>query len=168
MIDSFVRELLDFPKPGINFFDIGPLLEHPEVFKGAINKIAESLQGQEVEAIVALESRGFLVGAPLAYVLGVPLVPVRKKGKLPGETHTAPYTKEYGFDSLEIQKGSLHLGQKCVLVDDIVATGGSLDAAFRLVKQAGAEVLSAACLVQVLACKEECELDFPLVSLLTL
>jgi adenine phosphoribosyltransferase len=143
----FIRNIPDFPKPGIQFKDITPLLANPEAFRAAIQQLAELVAGRPGDAVAAAEARGFLFAAPLAYILGKPLVPLRKPGKLPYRTHNLQYDLEYGQAELQIHIDSVDPGAHVILVDDLLATGGTLAAGCRLVEQAGGHV--ACCLVLV-------------------
>ena len=134
----------DFPQKGIVFRDINPILLNPDLYNQVIDRFYAHYKEKQVEAIVALESRGLLFGSALAYKLKLPLVMVRKAGKLPGEIYSASYTKLYGEDIFEMQKGVLAPSQKVVIIDDFYSTGGSLNAAVDLVEASGAEVLEAA------------------------
>lgn len=146
-LDRFVRDIPDFPKQGILFKDITPLLSDPAAFARAIDAMAASVA--RPDAVVAIESRGFLFGAPLAQHWAVPLVPARKFGKLPGRTVRQVYSLEYGEDTLELHADSLTAGQRVVLVDDLLATGGTAQATAALVRQLGAEVVAALFLIEL-------------------
>ena len=138
---SYVCSIPDFPKPGILFRDITGILDDAEGLHFAIDELAARLEGVEFDAIVSMESRGFIFGMPLAYKLNKPFVPVRKPGKLPRETVSATYDLEYGTDRLEMHKDALRPGQSVVVVDDLLATGGTAEACARLVKGVGAKVV---------------------------
>ena len=140
---DFIRDIPDFPKPGIVFKDISPLLADGRAFSSSVSQLA-GLMPQDADVIVGMEARGFIFGAALAAQLGIGFVPVRKPGKLPGEVHSIEYELEYGFDVLEIHRDALSEGHKVVVVDDLLATGGTARATVDLVRQLGAEV--AACL----------------------
>ena len=142
MIDlkSFIRDIPDFPQPGVLFRDITPLLADREAFAYAIEAMAKPFESEAVDAIVGIESRGFLFGAPLAYRLTVPFVPVRKAGKLPAPVMSVEYALEYGTSQLDIHKDALAPGQRVAIVDDVLATGGTADAAAQLVQKLGAGV----------------------------
>jgi len=140
---DYIRDIPDFPKPGIVFKDISPLLADGGAFAASVSQLA-CLIPQETDVIVGIEARGFIFGAALAVKLGIGFVPVRKPGKLPGEVHSIEYELEYGFDVLEIHRDALSEGHKIVIVDDLLATGGTARATVDLVRQLGAEV--AACL----------------------
>ena len=137
---TFIREIPDFPKPGILFRDITPLLRDPKAFKYVIDQLAARFGDDPPDAIVAIESRGFLFGAPLAHQMSIPLVPVRKPGKLPAATYTTEFTLEYGNSSLELHTDGIHDGERVLVLDDLLATGGTLAATVRLVEMAGGVV----------------------------
>ncbi|MDQ7002181.1 MAG: adenine phosphoribosyltransferase [Ghiorsea sp.] len=147
---DFIRNIPDFPKKGINFKDISPLLANGEAFSECTSELAVHMP-PDIDAIVGIESRGFLFGAALAQLTGVGFVPIRKPGKLPAETHSVEYELEYGTDVLEIHQDALSQGHKVVIIDDLLATGGTAAATIQLIEQLGAEV--AACLFVI-------ELDF--------
>jgi adenine phosphoribosyltransferase len=144
---SYIRNIPDFPKPGIQFKDITPLLSNPAAFQEAINLMAAHYRGRRVDAIAAAEARGFLFAAPLALQMNRPLVPLRKPGKLPYRTHALQYDLEYGSAELHVHIDGFTEGAHVLLVDDVLATGGTLQAACQLIDKAGARV--AGCLVLV-------------------
>ena len=131
-----------FPKEGISFKDITTLVADGEAFKESIDRIVEHLKDKNVDVILGPEARGFIFGVPVAYALGVGFVPVRKKGKLPAETVSVDYSLEYGVDVLEIHKDAIKKGQKVAIVDDLLATGGTVEAVAKLVEKVGAEVVA--------------------------
>ena len=137
-----IRVIEGFPKEGISFKDITTLVADGEAFKESIDRIAEHLRGKNVDVILGPEARGFIFGVPVAYALGVGFVPVRKKGKLPAETVSVEYSLEYGVDVLEIHKDAIKKGQKVAIVDDLLATGGTVEAVAKLVEKVGAEVVA--------------------------
>jgi adenine phosphoribosyltransferase len=139
---AFIRDVPDFPQPGVLFRDITPLLQDATAFRQVIDDFTAYLRPRRIEAIVGIESRGFLFGAPLAYNLGVPFVPVRKAGKLPAERMSIEYALEYGQGQLDIHADGLRPGQRAALVDDLLATGGTAEAAARLIEMLGADVVS--------------------------
>ncbi len=145
----FIRNIPDFPKPGIQFKDITPLLASPDAFHDAIRQMADMLADRPADAIAAAEARGFLFAAPLAFVLHKPLVPLRKPGKLPYRTHNLQYDLEYGQAELQVHVDSFDAGARVLLVDDLLATGGTLAAGCKLVEQAGAQVACCAVLVEL-------------------
>ena len=137
-----IRVIEGFPKEGISFKDITTLVADGEAFKESIDRIAEHLRDKNVDLILGPEARGFIFGVPVAYALGVGFVPVRKKGKLPAETVSVDYSLEYGVDVLEIHKDAIKKGQRVAIVDDLLATGGTVDAVAKLVEKVGAEVVA--------------------------
>ena len=151
MIDlkSFIRDVPDFPEPGILFKDITPLLGDAGAFSHAVNCLSQLFPADDFDVIVPVESRGFLFGAPLAYVTGKPLVPVRKPGKLPAATYSAEYTLEYGSNAIEIHVDGIRPGQRVLLLDDLLATGGTLAATAGLVTTGGGSVAGIAVLIEL-------------------
>ena len=137
-----IRVIEGFPKEGISFKDITTLVADGEAFKESIDRIAEHLRDKNVDVILGPEARGFIFGVPVAYALGVGFVPVRKKGKLPAETVSVDYSLEYGVDVLEIHKDAIKKGQRVAIVDDLLATGGTVEAVAKLVEKVGAEVVA--------------------------
>ena len=134
---EYIRDIPDFPEPGILFRDITPLLANPDAFDYAVSKLAELCREPDFDIVVAVESRGFIFGAPLARQLGKPLAPVRKAGKLPADTYSVEYDLEYGSNVLEIHTDAIAPGQRALIVDDLLAIGGTLAAASRLVEACG-------------------------------
>ena len=137
-----IRVIEGFPKEGISFKDITTLVADGEAFKESIDRIVEHLKDKNVDVILGPEARGFIFGVPVANALGVGFVPVRKKGKLPAETVSVDYSLEYGVDVLEIHKDAIKKGQKVAIVDDLLATGGTVEAVAKLVEKVGAEVVA--------------------------
>ncbi|MGQ9547423.1 MAG: adenine phosphoribosyltransferase [Roseiflexus sp.] len=146
---DLIRNIPDFPIPGIQFKDITPLLRNGEAFRQVIDILAERYAGRAIDAVVGVESRGFIFSAPLAYRLGVSLVPIRKPGKLPWETFAVEYDLEYGTNKLEMHRDALTPGARVIVVDDVLATGGTVAAACRLVEMADAVVEEAAFLIEL-------------------
>lgn len=146
-LTEFIRDIPDFPKPGILFKDITPLLASPEAFREVIRRMADHFRDRRVDAIVAAEARGFIFAAPLALELNASFVPVRKPGKLPFETHAFHYELEYGTDTLEMHIDGVSSGQRVLVVDDLLATGGTVEACCRLLEHSGAEVVGCAFLI---------------------
>jgi len=166
-IKRFIRDIPDFPKPGILFRDITPLLRHGPAFRAAIQALAKRHHGRRPDAVVAIESRGLIVGSALAHELGVGIVPVRKKGKLPHETYRASYTLEYGTDSLEIHRDGLAKDARVLLVDDLLATGGTMAATIQLIEQCGGRIVELAFLIELTALKGRERLaPHPVISLI--
>jgi len=132
-LTTYIRDIPDFPKKGILFYDITPLLGNAESFKMAIDALAAQIKGEKVDYVVAIESRGFIFGTALAYKLGAGFVPVRKKGKLPYKTRSVSYELEYGTDTLEIHDDAIPAGSRVVVLDDLLATGGTMSAVVSLV-----------------------------------
>jgi len=148
-LKSYIRDVPDFPEPGVLFRDITPLLQSAQAFQHVVGRLTERFQGSGVDAVVGIESRGFLFAAPLALNLGVPLVPVRKAGKLPAARMTVEYALEYGSGQLDIHSDALNRGDSVVIVDDLLATGGTAVATAKLVELLGARVDAFAFLVEL-------------------
>jgi adenine phosphoribosyltransferase len=146
---QLILDVPDFPKPGIVFKDLTPVFLDPAASKALIDHLADRYRGQQIEAIAAIESRGFLIGAPLALALGVGLVLVRKPGKLPRPTLRRSYALEYGNDTLEMHKDAVRPGGRVVVIDDLLATGGTAGAVVGLLQEARAEVVEATFLVEL-------------------
>ena len=142
-LDKAIRKVKDFPKEGILFYDITSILTNPEAFSYCIDRMVELYRDSRLDAVAAAEARGFLFAAPFCERLGIPLILIRKKGKLPGETLTKTYALEYGEDSIQIHKDDVPEGGRVLLVDDLIATGGTLKAAAELLTEAGAKVAGA-------------------------
>lgn len=148
-LKDYVRTIPNFPEKGVMFRDITTVLQDPNGLKLAIDGMQEKIQNLEFDIIVGAESRGFLFGMPIAYNLNKAFVPVRKKGKLPAETISESYNLEYGQATLEIHKDAIKPGQKVVIVDDLIATGGTLEAIIKLVERLGGEVVRICCLIDL-------------------
>ena len=146
---SLIRVIQDFPQPGIRFKDITTLLKEGETYQAAINEMAEFARSKEIDVIAGPEARGFVIGAPLSYALGVGFVPIRKSGKLPGEAIEAKYSLEYGKDALAVHKDAIQPGQKVLIADDLLATGGTINTTIDLVEKLGGEVVGAAFLIEL-------------------
>ncbi len=148
-LTSYIRAIPDFPKPGILFRDITPLLASPEAFHETIRQLAAPFRDQGINVVAAAEARGFIFAAPLALELNAGFVPIRKPGKLPFETHAFHYELEYGTDTLEIHIDGISPGQKVLLVDDLLATGGTVEACCSLVEKSGAKVVGCAFVIEL-------------------
>ncbi|HMF11253.1 MAG TPA: adenine phosphoribosyltransferase [Gemmataceae bacterium] len=145
----YIRDIPDFPKPGILFKDITPLLAEPRAFREAIDRLAEHYAGQDIDAVASAEARGFLFAAPLSLQMTKPLVPLRKPGKLPYQTHALQYDLEYGSAELQVHIDGVTEGHRVLLVDDLLATGGTMEAGCKLIEKAGGEVAGCAFLVEL-------------------
>jgi adenine phosphoribosyltransferase len=146
---QYIRDIPDFPKPGILFKDITPLLAEPRAFQEAIDLLCEHYSGRRIDAVAAAEARGFLFAAPLALLMKRPLIPLRKPGKLPYRTHAFQYDLEYGSAELHVHIDGVAEGAKVLLVDDLLATGGTMEAGCRLIEKAGGQVAGCAFLVEL-------------------
>ncbi len=148
-IKDHIRSVPDFPKPGILFYDISTLLAHAGAWQETVRQLAETVRPTKPDLLVGIELRGFLVAAPLALALGCGFVMVRKRGKLPGPTVRFDYALEYGTDTIEIQADAIQPGQRVVVLDDLLATGGTMEAAIQLCRQVGGIVAGAACIIEL-------------------
>ena len=166
-LKQHIRHVPDFPKPGILFYDISTLLEHAEAWKETVDRLRVVLAPYKPQKLVGIESRGFLVAAPLAYVLGCGFVMVRKRGKLPGEVIRHEYDLEYGQDVVEIQAEAITPGERVIVLDDLLATGGTLSAAITLLRKVGADVAAAACIIELTFLAGRARLDVPFNALLS-
>jgi adenine phosphoribosyltransferase len=164
---TYIRGVPDFPKPGILFYDISTLLIHAEAWRATVEHLAEALRPYKPDLLVGIESRGFLVAAPLAYRMGCGFVMVRKKGKLPGVTIPYTYDLEYGTDTVEIQADGINPGQRVIVLDDLLATGGTLAAAIKLVRMVGGDVAAAACIIELAFLNGRRRLDVPFTSVVS-
>lgn len=161
-IKEHIRQIPDFPKPGINFYDISTLLAHPDAWQVSMGRLAKKVAAWQPDVLAGIESRGFLVAAPLALKLGMGFVMVRKPNKLPGAVMRHEYQLEYGSDTVEIQADAVRPGQRVVVCDDLLATGGTARAAIDLFRQAGAEVVGVAAIIELsfLAGREKLDVPF--------
>ena len=166
-IADHIRTIPDFPKPGILFYDLSTLLAHPQAWRHTVDLLAVAIRQHEPDLLVGIESRGFLVAAPLALQLGCGFVMARKSGKLPGDTIAHTYELEYGTDTIELQEDAVAPGQKVVILDDLLATGGTAGGALTLLRQAGADVRAAAFIMELDGLGGRDHLDIPVTSLLT-
>lgn len=152
-IEEYVRTIPDFPEPGIMFRDVTSVLQDPEGLKLAIDSMIRLLDGVDFDVIAGAESRGFIFGAPIAYALGKAFVPIRKKGKLPCETISEKYDLEYGTAEIEMHKDAIRPGQKVVVVDDLIATGGTIEASIKMIEKLGGEVVKVLFLMELAGLK---------------
>ncbi len=165
-LKSLIRDIPDFPKPGILFRDITTLLRDPQGLRYTIDSLAEKCSAMSVDYVVGMESRGFIFGAPLAYKMGIGFIPVRKPGKLPGAVHFAEYELEYGVDRLEMHRDAMTSGSRVLIVDDLIATGGTAAATAKLLEQAGCELVGFAFIIELQALGGRQKLpDVPIVTL---
>jgi adenine phosphoribosyltransferase len=165
-LKSLIRDIPDFPKPGILFRDITTLLRDPAGFKYTIDTIAAKVQDLQPEYLIGMESRGFIFGAALAYKLGIGFIPVRKPGKLPAAVYTVEYALEYGTDRLEIHRDAVVSGSRVLIVDDLIATGGTAKATAKLLQLLGCELVGFAFVVELDALEGRSQLpDVPIISL---
>ncbi|XP_020241839.1 adenine phosphoribosyltransferase 5-like isoform X1 [Asparagus officinalis] len=158
-ISAAIRVVPDFPKQGIMFNDITTLLLHPKAFKDAVEIFVDRYKDMGISAVAGIEARGFIFGPPIALAIGAKFLPLRKPRKLPGEVISEAYELEYGTDCLEMHVGAIEPQERVIVVDDLVATGGTLCAAMRLLERAGAEVVECACLIGVPKFKGRCRLN---------
>jgi adenine phosphoribosyltransferase len=166
-LKDHIREIPDFPKPGILFYDISTLLRHADAWQVAMDRMAKAVGTYTPDLLAGVESRGFLIAAPLALKLGCGFVMLRKRGKLPGDTVVLNYALEYGFDTIEIQADAVQPGQRVVVVDDLLATGGTMAAGIELIRRVGAEVPAAAALIELTFLNGRGRLDVPVATLVT-
>ena len=166
-IKDYIRSFPDFPKPGILFYDISTLLAHEDAWQVAMGRMARAVGRHRPDVLAGIESRGFLVAAPLALKLGCGFVMARKQGKLPGRTIRHEYGLEYGTDIIEIQNDAVEKGQRLVVLDDLLATGGTMAAAVELFRKVGAEVVGAACIIELTFLGGRSKLDVPFTALIS-
>jgi len=166
-LKAHIRDIPDFPKPGILFRDITPLLGNPAAMQYGIDQLAEQVTDYRVDYIVGIESRGFIFGMPLAYKLGVGFAPVRKPGKLPAAVHAASYALEYGSDTLELHQDAFPTGSRVLIIDDLIATGGTATATAELIEQTGCTVAGFGFLIELVGLGGRAKLpDVPITVLL--
>ena len=165
-LKKHIRSIPDFPKPGILFYDISTLLAHPKAWHATIERMADALRPHKPDVLAGIESRGFLLAAPLAIALGTGFVMLRKQGKLPGTTVRHTYALEYGTDTIEIQQDAIRKGARVALVDDLLATGGHGAAAVQLLQNVGGVVPTAACIIELTFLEGRKKLPVPVEALL--
>ena len=164
-LKDHIRSIPDFPKPGILFYDISTLLRHPDAWQVAMGRLARCVRAYQPDLIAGVESRGFLMAAPLALKLGCGFIMIRKPRKLPGQTIGLDYALEYGSDRVEVQADAVIPGQRVVVVDDLLATGGTMAAGIELLRKVGAEVPAAAALIELRFLEGRKRLDVPFEAL---
>jgi len=165
-LKDHIRSIPDFPKPGILFYDISTLLRHPDAWQVAMGRMASAVRQHNPHILAGIESRGFLLAAPLALKLGCGFIMLRKQGKLPGRTIGLDYGLEYGTDRIEVQEDAVHAGQRVMVVDDLLATGGTMAAGIQLLRNIGAEVPAAAALIELTFLNGRARLDVPVETLI--
>ena len=165
-LKDHIRGIPDFPKPGILFYDISTLLSHADAWQVAMGRMAKAVRAYQPDLLAGIESRGFLIAAPLALKLGCGFVMLRKRGKLPGETIGLNYSLEYGTDRVEVQADAVEPGQRVVVVDDLLATGGTMAAGIALLRQVGAVVPAGTALIELTFLNGRSRLDVPFESLI--
>lgn len=146
---DYIRVIPDFPQPGIRFKDITTLLKNGEAYRAAVEELRKKVSGMQIDLVAGPEARGFVIGAPLALALGVGFVPIRKSGKLPGETVEAAYDLEYGKDRLALHKDAIQPGQRVLIADDLLATGGTISTTINLIRQLEGDIVGAAFLIEL-------------------
>lgn len=166
-LKQHIGEIPDFPEPGIMFYDIATLLAHPDAWRSTIERLSAAIGPYKPTVLAGIESRGFLVAAPLALHLGIGFIMVRKRGKLPGATVSHEYALEYGTDVVEIQEGAVGDGDRVVVLDDLLATGGTLAAAIQLISGQKAEVVGTACIIELTFLGGRKRIGAPLTTLVT-
>jgi len=167
LLENSIRNIPDFPKPGILFRDVTTLIQNKSAFKKSIDLLAKKYKGKKIDKVVGVEARGFIFGAALAHKLGAGFVPVRKKGKLPYKTISTTYELEYGTDTLEIHKDAITSGEKILIIDDLLATGGTVKAVVELVKQLQGKIIGIGFIIELVDLHGRDKLkDYPLYSLI--
>jgi adenine phosphoribosyltransferase len=166
-LKAHIRQIPDFPKPGILFYDISTLLAHPAAWKATVDRVSERIAPWRPTMLAGIESRGFLIAAPVAFAMGLGFIMVRKQGKLPGKCIPHSYALEYGSDTVEVQEDAVPKGARVVIVDDLLATGGTLQASAELLGKVGAEVVGAATVIELNFLKGRQRLTMPFVSLIS-
>jgi len=166
-LEGYIRNIPNFPKPGILFRDITTLLKDKKAFQQAVDKLAQKYKNKKIDLVAAVEARGFILGGAIAHRLGAGFVPVRKKGKLPAKTNSVTYELEYGTDTLEMHHDAIKSGDRVLIVDDLLATGGTVSAVTNLVKQAKGKIIGIAFLIELTDLKGINKLkDYPVYSLI--
>ena len=166
-LKDHIATVPDFPKPGILFYDISTLLAHAEAWQSTVDQLSDAVSEHKPDVLAGIESRGFLVAAPLALKLGLGFVMVRKQGKLPGPTVPFTYDLEYGTDTIEIQENAISQGQRIVVLDDLLATGGTMHATAELLRQCGGDVRAGACIIELAFLNGREKQDMPVTTLVS-
>ena len=166
-LKDHIATVPDFPKPGILFYDISTLLAHADAWQATVDRLADAVSEHKPDVLAGIESRGFLVAAPLALKLGIGFVMVRKEGKLPGETVPYTYELEYGSDTIEIQKDAIAPGDRIVILDDLLATGGTMRAASDLLRKCGGDVRGGACIIELTFLEGRARQNMPVTTLIS-
>lgn len=148
-IQSSIRVIPNFPKSGVMFQDITTMLLDPKAFKDTIDLFVERYKGKDISVVAGVEARGFIFGPPIALAIGAKFVPMRKPGKLPGDVISEEYSLEYGTDKIEMHVGAVEAGERAIIIDDLIATGGTLSAALKLLERVGVQVVECACLIEL-------------------
>ena len=162
-----IRTIPNFPIPGIQFRDITTLLADPDAFNDVIERFVNHYQDEQIDLVVGIEARGFIIGAPLALRLGKGFIPIRKEGKLPGPIHGLDYELEYGSDRVEVHQDAIPVGSRVLMVDDLLATGGTMGVSSRLIEQVGGIIVGYAYLIELVDLKGRKHLEKPIFSLVT-
>lgn len=166
-LKAAIRDVPDFPKKGIIFKDITPVLKNGELFSIAVEKMVEPFKNKKIKSIVAIEARGFILGGAIAYILNCGMIPVRKTGKLPSKTYSVTYELEYGTDTLEIHTDAVNKGDRILLVDDLLATGGTAESVCKLIEKSGGEIAGISFLIELAFLKGREKLkNYPIFSLI--
>jgi len=166
LLEKSIRNIADFPKPGIIFRDVTTLIQNKVAFKKSIDLLAKQYKGRRIDKVVGVEARGFIFGSAIAYKIGASFVPVRKKGKLPYKTISTTYALEYGTDTLEIHQDAISPGEKILIIDDLLATGGTVKATADLVNQLGGKILGIGFVIELIDLHGKAKLkDYPVYSL---
>mgnify|MGYP001304405762 FL=1 len=166
-LKKHIRSIPDFPEPGILFYDISTLLAHPSAWKTTLERLSNTVKSYKPDVLVGIESRGFIVASPLAFVLDLGFIMIRKKGKLPGKTISYEYALEYGTDTIEVQEDAIRKGQRVVILDDLLATGGTMAASKALLSSLGANVVAGACIIELNFLKGRKRIDMPIETLIS-
>ena len=166
-LKDHIATVPDFPKPGILFYDISTLLAHAEAWQTTVERLAQAVSEHQPDVLAGIESRGFLVAAPLALKLGIGFVMVRKEGKLPGKTVPYTYDLEYGKDTIEVQENAIAPGQRIVVLDDLLATGGTMRATTELLRRCGGDVRAGACIIELTFLEGRAKQDMPVTTLIS-